>query len=551
MNVPQQYSELIPLGDKIPFKKFIQTVKDRGYIKLVQEIDTTTNSAKHKDLDKRKAESIFNNNVITYFPAYRYEIPGYLNDPYKIHLNFTKESEYSGYLPNPIEVVSELPQLANWIMDVMLDRLNYKQEKQVNIPNQGITKIDTTPEQIVIMNSLNLIINSILSSKNQGSFRFGIGKRNSGGSRIAVAHSQTGEIFYPTVFNLSSGETTVLCTFGEILRQADKTRNNTALRQISGIVLIDEVDKHLHLRLQKEVLPQLFNLFPNVQFVVSSHSPFLNMGLAELEGTKNRTKIIDLDNGGIITDVFTNDLYKEVYGMIIDENNRFAKMYNDLSGRIQQSTKPLIITEGKTDIKHLKKAQENLSITDCDVEYCDIPEGKWCDDTLKKYLANISKIKPNRKIIGIFDRDVPDIISEVEKNGQPYKHYSNNVYAFCIPCPDDRKNYSNISIKFYYSDAEIQREKNGRRLYFDNEMESLYNKTKSKSEYRRLDEPNIEKEHSKKIFDEDKMCEVTDWIHSKSNFATLIETDEEFAKEFDFSNFKLIFDKIKSIINLS
>jgi hypothetical protein len=334
--------------------------------------------------------------------------------------------------------------------------------------------------------------------------------------------------------------------FGEILRQADKNRNNIALQQISGIVLIDEIDKHLHIKLQKEVLPKLFNLFPKVQFIVSSHSPFLNMGLAE-NNTKSRTKIIDLDNLGISIDPTTNELYKEVYNMMISDNNRFAKLYNNLSNQIKQSTKPLIITEGKTDVKHLKKAIDKLNITDCDVEFCEIPDGKWCDNELKKYLENISKVKQSRKIIGIFDRDVATIISDIEKDGQSYKDYSNNVYAFCIPVPNGRENYSNISIEFYYKDSEIKKEKDGKRLYFDNEVE--YRQSASNKKHRKLhklDTPNSTEELDKKIFDED--IGNYDWIYSKNNFATLIETDEGFARDFDFSNFQEIFNKIKEII---
>lgn len=42
-----------------------------------------------------------------------------------------------------------------------------------------------------------------------------------------------------------------------------------------GIVLIDEVETHLHLSMQKEILPILTTIFPQVQFIVSTHSPFV------------------------------------------------------------------------------------------------------------------------------------------------------------------------------------------------------------------------------------------------------------------------------------
>ena len=41
----------------------------------------------------------------------------------------------------------------------------------------------------------------------------------------------------------------------------------------SGMVLIDEVDLHLHPGWQQSILTDLTNTFPNIQFVVSTHSP--------------------------------------------------------------------------------------------------------------------------------------------------------------------------------------------------------------------------------------------------------------------------------------
>ena len=40
-----------------------------------------------------------------------------------------------------------------------------------------------------------------------------------------------------------------------------------------GIVLIDEIELHLHPKWQRAVLPALHKTFPNVQFIVTTHSP--------------------------------------------------------------------------------------------------------------------------------------------------------------------------------------------------------------------------------------------------------------------------------------
>ena len=461
-----QYNEAISIENKIPFDSF--------KVELERENNTKKVS---NNFNKEMAESLFSKNILTYFPSYRYEMPGYLNIPYKITLNFGKESPFSGFLPNPIEVISSLPKVANWIMDVALDNqyLNVKTDdiqeliEDVDFPNEISSDqlpiiIDGIVQNIIqnksnLQNNLNSILTNTLISKNYGSLRFGIGPRGNGGLRIQIVSNENSHPIYPSIFNLSSGEASMLCIFGEILRQADKNSMNIPLENITGIVLIDEVDKHLHIKLQKEILPKLFKLFPNLQFIVSSHSPFLSMGLAE--ELQERSKIIDLDNLGISKDPTTNELYSEVYKMMIGENERFKELYQSLKEKIQEGTKPLIITEGKTDIQHIKKAKATLNINYCDVEFYELTES-WGDSKLKTLLEQLSKVQQSRKIIGIFDRDVSNIVSEIEKDGNEFKNYGNNVYAFCIPIPKGREDYENISIEFYYDDTMLKKKKDNK-----------------------------------------------------------------------------------------
>jgi predicted ATP-binding protein involved in virulence len=43
----------------------------------------------------------------------------------------------------------------------------------------------------------------------------------------------------------------------------------------SAIVMIDEIETHMHVELQRRVLPFLTKMFPNIQFIVATHSPFV------------------------------------------------------------------------------------------------------------------------------------------------------------------------------------------------------------------------------------------------------------------------------------
>lgn len=64
---------------------------------------------------------------------------------------------------------------------------------------------------------------------------------------------------------------------------------------IPGIVLIDEIETHLHIALQKQIMPILTTLFPNIQFVVTTHSPFV------LNSISNAV-IYDLENHILVRD---------------------------------------------------------------------------------------------------------------------------------------------------------------------------------------------------------------------------------------------------------
>ena len=72
---------------------------------------------------------------------------------------------------------------------------------------------------------------------------------------------------------LSSGYAAILDIVTDLMLRMEKYRGN--LYDVPGIVLIDEVDVHLHLSLQKSIMPILTKLFPKIQFIVTTHSPYV------------------------------------------------------------------------------------------------------------------------------------------------------------------------------------------------------------------------------------------------------------------------------------
>lgn len=60
-----------------------------------------------------------------------------------------------------------------------------------------------------------------------------------------------------------------------LLRLNFATRDPEQVLQQEGVCLIDEVDAHLHPRWQETIIPGLRALFPNVQFIATTHSPIV------------------------------------------------------------------------------------------------------------------------------------------------------------------------------------------------------------------------------------------------------------------------------------
>lgn len=56
-----------------------------------------------------------------------------------------------------------------------------------------------------------------------------------------------------------------------------------SVKKSKGIVLIDEIDMHLHPKWQRQVIDDLKRAFPNIQFIVTTHSPFIVQSLAANE----------------------------------------------------------------------------------------------------------------------------------------------------------------------------------------------------------------------------------------------------------------------------
>jgi len=78
---------------------------------------------------------------------------------------------------------------------------------------------------------------------------------------------------------LSSGFSSILSIYTDLLIKAEL--DEIKKDDMTGIVLIDEIDAHLHVTLQKKVFSFFASSFPNMQFIITTHSPFVIQSVSD------------------------------------------------------------------------------------------------------------------------------------------------------------------------------------------------------------------------------------------------------------------------------
>lgn len=323
------------------------------------ESDHFAGPRKNRD-DETKIRDALRMHCILYFPPNRFEEPAWLNEE-----NLNVKAEYmnlrhtSGYTNRPIIRYSALRDNQNWLFEVIYDRTVFElQTHQVRLPveTNGIPQTFPLPvfggyagqSENVYQNALEIV--RIVLDQGPG-IRFGIGRR----SNRSVSVMQNEETVVPNIFQLSSGETSLLNIFLSILRDFDLSDAHfNSLDDIRGIVIVDEVDLHLHAIHQHDVLPRLIKLFPNVQFIVTTHAPLFVLGMEREFGTDG-FGLYRMPEG----DLIDPEEFSE-FGQAYEVFAETSKFSDDVRSAIKDSQTPIVYVDGETDVKYLQRAAERL-----------------------------------------------------------------------------------------------------------------------------------------------------------------------------------------------
>jgi len=154
------------------------------------------------------------------------------------------------------------------------------------------------------------------------------------------------------ISQLSDGERSFLaliCDLGRRLALANPELTNPLYG--AGVVLIDELELHLHPKWQREVRHKLLATFPNVQFIATTHSPFIIQSLQPGELIN-----LDPDEFAEYSDKSIEDISENVMGVSLPQK---SKRYQEMMKAAEEYF--TLVRQPSPDRKLLAAAESRLN----------------------------------------------------------------------------------------------------------------------------------------------------------------------------------------------
>ena len=356
---------------------------------------------------KSKVQDLFARNCVLYFPPNRFEEPAWLN---KENLNaqaqYMELKHLQGYSDRRMINHSPLHDNQNWLFELVYDRTAFEMQTRmlpVTFRDSGRTELvqDFKGYSGQASNAYDIALWIVRTIMKRHDVRFGIGPRR---NRVVSIMSDSGKVskqLVPNIFQLSSGETSLLNLFLSILRDFDLCGTPfSQAADIRGIIVVDEIDLHLHAVHQHEVLPNLIKLFPNVQFVVTTHSPLFVLGMKAALG-EDGFALYRLPQGRQISPEEFSE-FGDAY-QAFTATSRFS---DDIRKAIEEAQRPIVFVEGATDKKYLEKASELLG-KEPTLERFEIRDGGGAGNLSKIWRDSIVPLTETlpQKVLLLYDCD--------------------------------------------------------------------------------------------------------------------------------------------------
>ena len=213
--------------------------------------------------------------------------------------------------------------------------------------------------------------------------------------------------------------------------------------QEDSLFILDEPDAHIHLSNKMQIKKVLEEYEQNRQIIITTHSPTLTKAIPK-EG------IYCLEKGKVkeFKDIV------EVTKYLADKEDIYKLLF---------SKSNMLIVEGKTDDKYIKKA---IELYKDDFPYLDfqiLRVGGTDDENIQNLIDSID-LKHEQKIIVLVDRDdagykvYKKIFSNSSRKRKDVlsEKYSDNIHFLMLPCKDNN-NDKNFVIEDYFAKTDIEK----------------------------------------------------------------------------------------------
>ena len=540
------------------------TIEKNSYPDYTSKLKNNADFKETGMYNDKTGELDYDKNVCLYFPVDRHYIPGWKNNNLKS--NIGAENRIIGINTRNILCNTIQNDFEGFIINSVVDQYLY--DHKVFVQNNGKFIVDSLGNPVInyigknnsIINFINSILSEFKNDKYNRKRLYISRKENRKIGVMGIKSNGDDEEIIDSFSKLSTGEYSLLSMFTAILMDYDKTQSNSSFNfhDIKGIVLIDEAELNLHIDLQMNALPRLMKKFKNVQFIITTQSPFLIYGINDVY--KGTCDIYDMPKGIQVENIIDLSEVKKSYDALIEHNEDLFSLVNQTKNEIKDSNDDLIvITEGKTDPIYLKVAKDKLGVLkDKKIKFIGLKTkdaNKYQDEgwsALNKLADAMTVVPQNIPVVLLYDRDV--LIKEMLEN--KYVEFSENIYKMCIPIPSHRSDSKDLCIEHYFKDSELKRkDAEGRRLYLGKEFNKNGISFKGNLMCKSLEKCGAD---SIKILDGSGKTKIYDQLDegqknialSKIAFANNIKDSVENFNDFNFKEFNNIFSILEEIINI-
>lgn len=168
---------------------------------------------------------------------------------------------------------------------------------------------------------------------------------------------------------LSDGFSSILGIIAEIIIRME--RKSSKIYKLNGLILIDELETHLHISLQRKVLRILTTLFPNLQFIVTTHSPFIlnsieNAVVYDMEYQQTIHDVSKYSTEALVENYFESNKYSEA---LLEKITHYEKLLKKQSNSDDEVDEIIELKKYFDDLPLISSKEMELKINLLNLDY--------------------------------------------------------------------------------------------------------------------------------------------------------------------------------------